>query len=134
MALLFASAAPAQATTDLVCELDLSTGVLTCGVDSPSPMAASYLLATLYTGANYAGSSLGLKDSTPCDTNSDVDHSVASLPAGFADEISSFKGTNNCQVKLFQNINYTGSTVGPAASMSYVGDAMNDQASSVQLS
>jgi hypothetical protein len=48
--------------------------------------------------------------------------------------VSSFKGANNCQVKLFENINFTGNTVGPASSMTYVGDAMNDKASSIHLS
>lgn len=129
---LVGAAGPASAT-DLACTLDLDTGTLTCGSE-PSPLASTYLLATLYTGANYAGSSLALKASTPCDTSSDVDHSWASLPAAFADEVSSFTGSNACQVKLFKDVSYGGISVGPSSSSSYVGDAMNDQASSVQLS
>lgn len=129
---LVAPAGPATAS-DLACTLDLDTGELTCGAE-PSPLASTYLLATLYTASNYGGSSLALKASTPCDTNADVDHSWASLPAGFADEISSFTGSNSCQVKLFKNVSYGGISVGPSSSSSYVGDAMNDQASSVQLS
>lgn len=123
---------PASAT-DLTCTLDLDTGAFSCGSD-PSPLATTYTLATLYTAANYGGSSLALKASTPCDTNADVDHQWGSLPAGFADEVSSFQGANNCQVKLYKDINYGGISVGPATSSGYVGDAMNDQASSVQLS
>jgi hypothetical protein len=76
-------------------------------------MASSYVLATLYTNANYAGSSLVLQASTPCDTNADVDHSWATLPAGFADEVSSFRGANNCQVKLFEHTNYGGTSLVP---------------------
>ena len=114
--------------------LNLDTGVFSCGPAGPSPMASSYLLATLYTNANYAGSSLALQASTPCDTNADVDHSWATLPAGFADEVSSFKGANNCQVKLFEHTNYGGISLGPMTSTTYVGDAINDKASSIQLS
>jgi len=97
-------------------------------------MAATYLLATLYSNADFGGSSLALQDTSPCDTNADVDHQWASLPVGFADEVSSFKGTNNCQVKLFENTGYTGKTVGPITSTAYVGNDMNDKASSIQLS
>lgn len=134
LAILLATAAPAHAAGDQACMLNLDTGAFSCGTASPSPMASTYVLATLYTNANYGGSSLALQASTPCDTNADVDHSWATLPAGFADEVSSFKGANNCQVKLFENINFTGNTVGPASSMTYVGDAMNDKASSIHLS
>ncbi len=122
---------PASAA-DLSCTLDLDTGALTCG-SAPAPLAGTYLLATLYIGANYTGASLALRATTPCDTNPDIDHQWGSLPAGFADEISSFTGANDCQVRLFKDINYGGISVGPANSMSYVGDAMNDKASSVQL-
>lgn len=122
----------AASATGLACTLDLDTGSLTCG-SAPAPRASTYLLATLYTAANYGGSSLALKASTPCDTNADVDHQWGSLPAGFADEVSSFTGANNCQVKLFKDINYGGISVGPSSSSGYVGDAMNDEASSVQL-
>lgn len=135
--LLLASAPPAQASPASSCALNLDTGVLRCGtVASPPvmPMAASYLLATLYTAADYGGSDLALYASTPCDTNADVDHAWSTLPAGIADEVSSFRGTNNCQVKLFENTGYTGKTVGPITSTNYVGDDMNDKASSVQLS
>ena len=134
---LFTAAGPAHATDAMSCILNLDTGSLTCGtVAQPPamPMAASYLLATLYTNADYGGADLALYAATPCDTNSDVDHSWSTLPAGIADEVSSFKGTNNCQVKLFENTGYTGKTIGPVTSTTYVGDDMNDKASSVQLS
>ena len=117
--------------------LNLDTGVMTCGTSAQpqaAPMAASYLLATLYTNADYGGSDLALYASTPCDSNPDVDHSWSTLPAGIANEVSSFKGANNCQVKLFENTGFTGKSVGPNTSMNYVGDDMNDKASSVQLS
>ena len=65
------------------------------------------------TNAHYGGSSLALQAATPCDTNADIDHSWATLPAGFADEVSSFKGANDCQVKLFENTNYGGTSLGP---------------------
>jgi hypothetical protein len=134
LAILLATAAPAHAAGDQACVLNLDTGAFSCGPAGPSPMASSYLLATLYTNANYAGSSLALQASTPCDTNADVDHSWATLPAGFADEVSSFKGANNCQVKLFEHTNYGGTSLGPLTSTTYVGDAINDKASSIQLS
>ena len=134
LAILLATASPAHAAGNEACVLNLDTGAFSCGPPSPSPMAASYVLATLYTNANYGGSSLALQASTPCDTNADVDHAWATLPAGFADEVSSVKGANNCQIKLFEHTTYGGTSLGPLTSTTYVGDTINDKASSIQLS
>ncbi len=134
LVLLIATATPANADEPVDCVLNLDTGVLTCAPGGVAAMATTYTLATLYTASGYGGSTLTLQASTPCDTNSDVDHSWSSLPSAFNDTVSSFAGASNCQVKLFENVSYGGSSVGPATSMSYVGDTMNDKASSVQLS
>jgi hypothetical protein len=134
LAILLATASPAHASDQVDCVLNLDTGTFTCGPATPTPMASSYVLATLYTNANYGGSSLALQAATPCDTNADVDHSWATLPAGFADEVSSVKGANNCQIKLFEHTNHGGTSLGPLTSTTYVGDTINDKASSIQLS
>ena len=134
LALVIATATPAHADEPVDCVLNLDTGALTCAPGAVASLTTTYTLARLYTASGYGGSSLTLEASTPCDTNSDVDHSWASLPSAFNDTVSSFTGYNNCQVKLFEHVSYGGSSVGPATSMSYVGDAMNDEASSVQLS
>lgn len=60
----------------------------------------------------------------------DVDHSSSDM--AFDDRISSFQGYSNCWVTLFENRNFGGASVGPRSSMSYVGDAMNNRASSIQ--
>lgn len=67
LAILLATASPAHAAGDEACVLNLDTGAFSCGPASPSPMASTYVLATLYTNANYGGSSLALQASTPCD-------------------------------------------------------------------
>ena len=47
LAILLATASPAHAAGDQACVLNLDTGAFSCGTASPSPMASTYVLATL---------------------------------------------------------------------------------------
>jgi hypothetical protein len=57
------------------------------------------------------------------------DHSTVNLD----NQVSSYQGTAGCWIKLYENSNYTGRNTGWAASTPYVGDHMNDKASSVRV-
>ena len=64
--------------------------------------------------------------------SADVDGSYA-LPSAWNDRISSFQGFGNCETKLYQNGDFTGSTYGPVFATDYVGATMNDEASSLRV-
>jgi hypothetical protein len=48
------------------------------------------------------------------------------------DRISSFQGFSNCQIRIYENANFTGATDGAFTATDYVGDAMNDRTTSVR--
>lgn len=91
------------------------------------------VLAVVYTDANYGGTSLtlfGTSATNLCPSGST--YGFANLGSyGFNDVISSVSG-NNCQVQLYQNINYGGSTLKCNGNCASVG-SLNDQASSIVL-
>jgi len=94
--------------------------------------AASVLLGTEYANANFGGSSLSLFGGGQCDNSSDADFRFASLPTGWNDRISSFRSFSNCAQQLFRNTNFGGGSLTIIiSSLSYVGAAANDQASSL---
>ena len=51
---------------------------------------------------------------------------------GWDNRISSFRSYSNCRTAIFANTNYGGSSYGYYTNSSYVGSAMNDQASSIR--
>jgi hypothetical protein len=95
---------------------------------SGSVTAASTVTAVFYDNSGYGGSTLTATNSGGCDNFSDVD-SQSLTPAFFNDRTSSFIGYSNCQVRIYENTNYSGASY-YAGSTSYVGNAMNDRMSS----
>jgi hypothetical protein len=67
-------------------------------------------------------------------STSDLDFYVNSMPGGWNDVISSFHSYANCYTKLYEDNNRTGATYGYVGDSSYVGNAMNDRASSISWS
>jgi hypothetical protein len=95
--------------------------------------AGSAVLGLEYVNVNYGGGSLTLSAAYGCDNSSDVDWQFGSLPSGWNDRISSFRSFSNCIQRLYRDVNF-GVAITPAtASMSWVGSAANDQASSVRF-
>ncbi|RCH66947.1 hypothetical protein DT019_20395 [Streptomyces sp. SDr-06] len=108
---------------------------------SAAPAAASAHLgpaATVigieFVDANYQGATYTVTGGTCTATTSDVDYYINSMPSGWNDVISSFRSYANCYTKLYENSNRWGSTYGFVGDSSYVGDAMNDRASSIEWS
>lgn len=85
----------------------------------------------LYADANKTGAYLDVYG-LACDTDPDADDDTG-LPGPWNDRVSSFQGYNNCDTKLYQNGDLTGATYGPTTATNYVGDTMNDQASSLRV-
>jgi hypothetical protein len=97
---------------------------------SITPAATSHLV-DLYDAANRTGVYYALYG-TACDTNADLDGSYT-LPSSWNDRISSFQGFGNCETKLHQHGDFTGSSYGPVFATNYVGATMNDQTSAVRV-
>lgn len=93
--------------------------------------AAPYVLGTWFQDANYGGSSYLVTGNTDCDTNADVDYQIGTMPPGWNDQISSFKSYGLCATRIWENT-FSGASYGFYVNSSYVGDAMNDRASSIQ--
>lgn len=99
--------------------------------------AGNVRVATFYEKDRMEGDSFTMFRDGTCDNDSDWDYQNPDLPDKWNDKISSFQGHGNCEVKLFENNNFNsdkaGRTFGTVSLAYIVGDAMNDQASSIRL-
>ena len=126
-----AAASPAAAAADpgFTAAVDAATAQVSAGTLTTT---SSVLLGVEYADINYGGSSLSMTAPGGCDYSMDVDYRFPSLPSGWNDRISSFRSYSNCAQQLFAAINFQGgSLTGIVSSLSYVGSAANDRASSV---
>lgn len=94
--------------------------------------AAQYILNISWADDNYTDANHYFYASGDCDTNADVDWSIGTMPTGWNDRITSFKSYGLCATKLWENT-FSGSSFGFVVNSTYVGDAMNDRASSMQF-
>jgi hypothetical protein len=118
-----APASPAAAVRD---------PAFTAAVQDLSTTAAAVLVGIEYADVNYGGASLSMTASGRCDYSLDVDYRFPSLPSGWNDRISSFHSYSNCAQQLFRDTSFAGGALtNIVSSMSYVGSAANDRASSV---
>ncbi|MEI5102773.1 peptidase inhibitor family I36 protein [Streptomyces sp. PmtG] len=88
--------------------------------------------AILYEDWNYGGGSLTLRIPSACEDNGGWDWGYNTLD-DWNDRASSLIPANNCWVSLYSDIHFNGTEQGYRGSAPYVGDAMNDRASSVTL-
>jgi hypothetical protein len=93
---------------------------------------ATYVIGQLFENLNYGGDDKLITASGDCDTNSDVDYYLGSMPSGWNDRVSSFKSYGLCATRIWENTNFGGASYGFVVNSTYVGDAMNDRASSIQ--
>ncbi|MEU8543641.1 hypothetical protein AB0C52_27240 [Streptomyces sp. NPDC048717] len=90
--------------------------------------ATTRVLGTIYSDKDFGGSSLNLVGSLGC-----VRYPVFSgLYDGWNDSISS-TNSGQCDVTLFQHADFLGFSQTYRGAVPYVGDAMNDQASSISF-
>lgn len=69
----------------------------------------------------------------------DIDFQIGGMPEDWNDEISSFQTMGGgalgpCWAKHYKNVNFGTPSIGFGPTLSYVGDAMNDQTTSIQWS
>jgi hypothetical protein len=97
------------------------------------PLAGT-VIGVEYSDANYQGATYTITGGTCTGTTSDVDWQLSPLASGWNDVISSFHSYANCWTKLWENTGYWGASYGYVGDTTYVGNAMNDRASSIQWS
>jgi hypothetical protein len=95
--------------------------------------ASTLVLAIEYSDVNFGGTTLTLTGPTACDNSADVDVQFGSLPSGWNDQISSFRGFNLCDQVLYRDVNFVAALTGTITSTSWVGSGANDLASSIRL-
>ncbi|WP_371648715.1 MULTISPECIES: hypothetical protein [unclassified Streptomyces] len=88
--------------------------------------------AILYEDWNYGGASLTLTIPAPCENDGQWDWQYDTLD-DWNDSVSSLIPANNCWVALSSDIYHSGTQQEYHTATPYVGDAMNDRASSVSL-
>jgi hypothetical protein len=102
-------------------------------IDAVGATGCPCLLGLVWVHADFAGASKGWTANSTCDTSGDVDHGVGYVGNSWNDVISSSRGYNNCQLKHWEHANWEGRSTGWLSSASYLGDAMNDETSSLQF-
>lgn len=90
---------------------------------------ATYALATIYENSYFGGSSWTFTDvnSSTCST---YYYNFNTMPSGWDNRVSSMQGWGPCKIRISENTYQSGASYGPVNSAQYVGDAMNDRASS----
>lgn len=122
-------------TKSIIAALALSGAALFAGVApaqaGTSGTTASYVGGIQYWNSGYGGSTYTVTTAGTCDDSLDRDYYLNQVTSSWNDKISSFRGYSNCGETLYENGGYGGSTYGIYTSSSYVGNAMNDRASSI---
>ncbi|MFH8837120.1 peptidase inhibitor family I36 protein [Streptomyces sp. NPDC017868] len=128
-----APAAPEKAAKDkaFVAELN-APAPASAGARATMNTQGGVVGAVFYWDWNYGGASWTMEIPERCKDNGTWDWGYTDL-SGWNDAISSVIPANNCWVALYSDIYYNGTNQLYTNSTPYVGDAMNDRASSVQL-
>ena len=120
----------------------LGATIVSCGAAvlmSSSAQAVTHI-GTLYEHENYSGSTstvFATPNGFECSistTFGEIEQDNLDNGSGWNDVISSFNGYSGCRAMLFENAGYVGASYGYSPGTSYVGDAMNDQTSSISWS
>jgi hypothetical protein len=134
------------ATAETHCVQDVETGAQSCSTDeaaalrtvAPDARRATYVIARFYDGKSYTGSTLTFVKSRGCTSSYDSEWQWQDLRVdGWNDRASSVKTYNHCDVKLYQNINFGGSSstwIDASSNLSAIGAGWNNRASSVKFS
>ncbi|WP_125264513.1 hypothetical protein [Streptomyces alboflavus] len=93
-----------------------------------------YLLAQLFTEGNFGGTALVYMGAQPCERDNGTDYQRPYVGDEFNDQISAVKTFSDCRANLHEDRDFQGANIGWLfGEWSYVGDAMNDRTSSVEL-
>ncbi|MFE5097379.1 peptidase inhibitor family I36 protein [Streptomyces sp. NPDC056638] len=127
-----APATPEKAAKDKAFVAELNAPARSRNANVAANAQDSMVGAILYNDWNYGGGTYTLSIPEPCRNDGQWDYGYDELD-GFNDRTSSVLPANNCWIALYSDIYYNGTSQEYHGSTPYVGDAMNDQASSVKL-
>ncbi|MER5705132.1 peptidase inhibitor family I36 protein [Micromonospora sp. NPDC002296] len=146
LGLLGTFAAPAAAAPQRNCAVNLDTGAVTCASSEDRALRAvgaqaSLVIARTYTGANYTGTVLAWVQNQECTPAYDAElqwDDLRSTAAGdLNNRISSVHTYHQCDVKLFDGINFTGASstwIDQAPVLGNIGDGWGNRAGSIKFS
>lgn len=99
---------------------------------APESVQTVYVQAQLYSYSNYGGAMFQVTNSSAC--NGSTVYQLTNLSSyGFDNDTDSFRSFNNCSTKLWDGANISGTSYGYYVNSTYVGDAMVNRASSLQI-
>lgn len=126
---------PRLARTAMLGGLALGTSLVLAGI---APAQAATVVGQEFQHANFGGAVLTVQvapNGWACTgPTNDVDLQTGSMPGGWNDVISSYKNFANCWTRHFQHNNFGGASIGYSDDSAFVGNAMNDQTSSIRWS
>ncbi|MFJ9696340.1 hypothetical protein [Kitasatospora sp. NPDC101183] len=103
------------------------------GAGSPAAAASSVVVSTEYMDGNFGGASLSITAEAPCSPGKGYNLQV--LTGAWNDSISSYRTFNNCQERHWEHAYLSGANTGwQIGDQDWIGDAMNDKASSIDYS
>jgi hypothetical protein len=126
------------AAADGIGDLGLEAAIDQLGAGASSKPTASTMEATVplvteYADPDFGGNSLTIYGTAPCADNG-TSNVLDVMPDGWDNVISSYRTFNNCQAKHFADQKRKGNSASwQVGGQPYIGDDLNDQASSVEL-
>lgn len=147
LGLIGALGAPATAAeTARNCAVNLDTGAYTCAGSEERALRevgaqASLVIARTYDGTNYSGAVLAWTQSRACTSTYDAEWQWADLRSTAAgnmnNRISSVRTYNQCDVKLYDGLDFTGASstwIDASANLGAIGGGWSNRASSIKFS
>jgi hypothetical protein len=113
----------------------LGAGIVAALSVTATAPAGAVVIAQTYTEQNYLGTFLQWNGPNACTVSkSNTDYQVKNLvDHNFNDVIRSYWAGNNCQLRLFEHINFGGASVGYFGSADTLG-SMDEETSSIKFS
>ncbi|WP_428966802.1 peptidase inhibitor family I36 protein [Micromonospora fluostatini] len=147
LGLVGALAGPAAAAGPLDnCVVNLDTGAFTCAATEQQALRtvgaqADLVIARVYDGANYSGAVLAWTQARACTPSYDAEWQWGDLRStaggNWNKRITSVRTYNQCDVKLFGGLNFTGASstwIDASANLAAIGDGWSNRASSIKFS
>ncbi|KXK60627.1 hypothetical protein AWW66_17870 [Micromonospora rosaria] len=128
------------------CAVNLDTGAFTCAATEQQALRAvgaqaDLVIARTYDGADYTGTVLAWTQARACTPAYDAEWQWADLRSTAAgnlnNKISSVRTYNQCDVRLFDGLNFTGAAstwIDASANLAAIGDGWSNRASSIKFS
>lgn len=89
-----------------------------------------YKMAIVYDNTNFGGSSLSFYNWNYCTAGGEI---YFNYPSSWYGRVSSAQGKSYCRVRVWEQTNMGGASVGYATQIAWVGNALNDKTKSISV-